>query len=389
MRSLRHQMSLLLLGSLVILAAGLISVFGWYMNHRIITETSVKAQSDLTICRELIDLKYPGSWTVRDGELYKGTVKISLNSDMVDHIAQLTGDAVTLFSGDTRTATTIRSTNGERAIGTKASMNVIDAVLKNGQMYVGDANVIGQPYQTAYLPLRADNGMIIGMLYVGIPHASEQEALEKSLIRITEIGLAWTILLSFLAWLLLRKFISPSWQEIVKGTQEPATENFALGKHSGVEEIEKLEDAFIQMAEQIQTLTGEINRSAMTNSENIQSKGNFNTIIEQFKGGETISESFPDETASFRTDPLYGLDTPWGSGENGLPKGLNKATLNQIVHYLEANHRPISTEEVAEGVKLTRVTVRRYLEFLEQQGVLKSEQKCGTVGRPVKIFIPL
>jgi methyl-accepting chemotaxis protein len=35
------------------------------------------------------------------------------------------------------------------------------------------------------------------------------------------------------------------------------------------------------------------------------------------------------------------------------------------------------------------VTVRRYLEYLEQQGVVKSEQKYGRVGRPVKLFIPL
>ncbi len=89
-------------------------------------------------------------------------------------------------------------------------------------------------------------------------------------------------------------------------------------------------------------------------------------------------------------DPVLSrIETPWFSGEEMLPKGLNKATFGQIVQFLGTTHRPISVEEVAEGVKMTRVTVRRYLEFLEQRGVLKSELKYGTVGRPVKLFIPL
>lgn len=388
MRSLRHKMSILMLVSLIILAASLVMIFGWYMKDRLIVETSSKAQSDLTICKEFIDLKYPGSWVVRDGELYKGTTKISLNSDIVDHIAQITGDNVTVFIGDTRAATTVRSSNGDRAIGTKASENVATTVLKNGQVYVGNADVIGQPYQSAYAPLRAENGVIIGMLYVGISQASEQESLKRSLITMGGIGLALTALIALLAGLFLRKLVSSPSPEDVGRQPETATEQNPQSP-PGAAEIEKLEDAFIQMAEQIQTLTGEINRSTTTIHESSPPKGSLNAMLEQLKDFEPSNEFSSAETVSQEFEPLFGLDTPWNNGADALPKGLNKATLNQIVHYLEKNRRPISTEEVAEGVKLTRVTVRRYLEFLEQCGVLRSEQKCGTVGRPVKIFIPL
>ena len=72
-----------------------------------------------------------------------------------------------------------------------------------------------------------------------------------------------------------------------------------------------------------------------------------------------------------------------------LPKGLNQLTLKQIVAFLRDTYDPVSAERVAEGVSLTRVTVRRYLEFLEQCGVLTSELKYGTVGRPVKLFKPV
>ena len=69
-----------------------------------------------------------------------------------------------------------------------------------------------------------------------------------------------------------------------------------------------------------------------------------------------------------------------------LPKGLNQATLRQIIVYLQGVRFPVTAEHVAEGVRLTRVTVRRYLEYLEQCGLLAAELKYGTVGRPVKVF---
>lgn len=388
MRSLRRQMLILLLGSLVLLAASFIMVLGWYIKDRGVAEATIKAQADLVICREFIDTKYPGSWVVRDGELYKGTIKISLNDDIVDHLAQLTGDTVTLFLEDTRAATTVRGLNGERAIGTKASANVAQTVLKNGETFVGEADVVGQRYQTAYAPLRAENGVIIGMFYVGISDAYEKEFINRSLITLAELGLAVTILVGLLACFFLRRLFRSSSYDINLGTVEAASNgNTQLHRSPGVMEFEKLEDAFLQMTEQIQTLTEEISRS--NNLENSSSKSSINVVLEQLKGNEGRGELTSDDPFTTGPMPLSGLDTPWCSEAEGLPKGLNKATLDQIVQYLQANRRPISTEEVAEGVKLTRVTVRRYLEFLEQRRALKSEQKCGTVGRPVKIFIPL
>lgn len=390
MRSLKHQILILLLGSLVISATSIIMVLGWYMKEHDVTAASIKTQADLATCREIIDAKYPGPWSARDGKLYKGTIKISLNNEIVDRLAQLTGDTVTIFLGETRTVTTVRGSNGDRAIGTKASANVIQTVLKNGQTYIGEADVVGQRYQAVYAPLRAENGDILGMFYVGISNVYEQEFIHKSLITMAEIGLVITILVALLGWLILRRLISDPSNVILSGIQEAATKpDTQKVDVSGAMEIGKLEDAFIQMKEQIQTLTGEISRSSYNKPENAPSKSNINEVIEQLKGIQPMSELSQDIIDPFREERLSGLDNPWHSGAEELPKGLNKATLDQITLFLQANRRPISTEEVAEGVKLTRVTVRRYLEFLEQCGELKSEQKCGTVGRPVKIFIPL
>jgi len=343
------------------------------MKDRAVAAATIKAQTDLATCEEIIDKTYPGSWYVQDGSLYKGPVKISLNNDLVDHLSRLTGDTVTIFLGERRVATTIRSSNGERAIGTNVSANVAQKVLKDGQTYVGEANVVGDWYQSGYVPLRAENGNIIGIFYVGISHAYEQEIITRSLITMAELGIVLTVLVALLTWFFIQRGIIRRLHDITLGTRDLATGHLTEKiKVSGSKEIEELEDAFNQIVEQIQTLTGKITRTAISNAENI---------------GNDPAETKNAIDTGFMS--LANLDAAGNIGEEGLPKGLNQSTLAQIVRFLQANRRPLSAEEVAEGVKLTRVTVRRYLEFLEHSGALKSEQKYGTVGRPVKLFIPL
>jgi len=389
-RSLKNQILILLLGSLVLLAASFVGVLGWTMKDRVVAAANIKAQTDLATCGEIIDKTYPGSWSVRDGNLYKGPTKISLNNDLVDHLSNLTGDTVTVFLGEKRVATTARGSNGERAIGTKVSDNVAQTVLKNGQTYVGEADVVGQWFHAGYVPLRADDGNIIGIFYVGISHAYEQEIITRSLITTGEIGLALTILVALLTWFFIQRFVIYPLHNITLGTRDLATGHLTQKiKVSGAKEIGELEDAFNQMVEQIQSLTGKITQSSGSNPDKDPTESDLYTVTEPKPDSIMRPEQNAETNGITEQVPSSPLNTAGDIGEEGLPKGLNQATFGQIVQFLQANRRPLSAEEVAEGVKLTRVTVRHYLEFLEQQGVLKSEQKYGTVGRPVKLFIPL
>lgn len=368
-RSLKHHILILLLGSLVLLAVSFLLVLGFHMKDSGVAASMIKVQTDLATSGEIIDKTYPGPWSVQDGSLYKGPIKMSLNNDLVDHLSDLTGNTVTLFLGDTRVATTVRGSNGERAIGTKVSANVAKTVLKDGQTYIGEADVLGQWYQTGYVPLRAENGDIIGIFYVGISHAYEQKVITQSLITMAQLGLGLTILVALISWLFIQRVIINPLNSIMLGTKDLASAHLTQKTEiSSAKEIRELEDAFKQMVEKIQSLTEEVNRATS------KSFGYLSTIIK---------DSAPEVIA------LPTVNTAENIVESvGLPKGLQQATLDQIIQFLQTNRRPLSAEEVAEGVKLTRVTVRRYLEYLEHSGKLKSEQKYGTVGRPVKLFLP-
>lgn len=67
-----------------------------------------------------------------------------------------------------------------------------------------------------------------------------------------------------------------------------------------------------------------------------------------------------------------------------LPKGIDRNTLTVTWGKIqELNRSLFSTEEMAKHVGISRVSMRKYLEFLRQIGTLKLELIYGTIGRPV------
>lgn len=77
---------------------------------------------------------------------------------------------------------------------------------------------------------------------------------------------------------------------------------------------------------------------------------------------------------------------PAGGGEFDLPKGLDRYTLDQVQNYLSTRDGALSAQEVAAALGLSRVTVRRYLEYLVEAGKATAELEYVPVGRPVKRY---
>lgn len=67
-----------------------------------------------------------------------------------------------------------------------------------------------------------------------------------------------------------------------------------------------------------------------------------------------------------------------------LPKGLTKDTLKQIWDAIQKlKEAPFSRDDVANVVGISRVSARKYLNFLKDLGILKVKVIYGTIGRPV------
>ncbi len=89
----------------------------------------------------------------------------------VDFSKARTGLDTTIFSGDKRSATTIRTSDGiSRWIGSLLNNEEIEeTVLIGGKAYRDIVDRLGIPYYSAFEPVRNINGEIIGMVAVGVP----------------------------------------------------------------------------------------------------------------------------------------------------------------------------------------------------------------------------
>lgn len=204
--SIRTRLFILMLVILI----GSFSYMGYQQAANITTviekDAIEKAQSDLLTGMAILDAKYPGDWIQQDDQLYKGETLINDNVEVIDLIQELTnGDTATLFLGDTRITTNV-IVNGQRAVGTQASSAVVEKVLNKGETYLGQADVVGNTYQAAYMPLRDASGQVIGMWYVGAPDADERiQQVKQDLVIKLVAEAAVVLVIAFLLFFVLTR----------------------------------------------------------------------------------------------------------------------------------------------------------------------------------------
>lgn len=168
--SLKKKLLTMVITSILILLAATLIIVQFAVRDQANKIALTKVKTDLATGYEIINEKFPGNWHLEGDKLYKGDVLINNNFDIVDHIGNLTGDTVTIFAKNKRVATNVQ-TNGKRAINTLVSKEVEQAVLREGYNYYGEADVVGEKYQTGYTPIKNAQGEIIGIWYVGASKA--------------------------------------------------------------------------------------------------------------------------------------------------------------------------------------------------------------------------
>lgn len=137
-----------------------------------------------------------------------------LNDDIeiVDEIERVTGSSATVFQlvDDKllRISTTVKKTNGERAIGTyiPSSSEVYKTILK-GETYRGKAFVVNDWYLTTYKPLKNRDDEIVGAMYVGQPMISDAV---RKLVSETKFGVGYFFIYTDEGSVLVHPTLTPS-----------------------------------------------------------------------------------------------------------------------------------------------------------------------------------
>ena len=142
----------------------------------------------------------------------RGGILLNQNLPFIDHINRIvypegslpfgSQGTATLFMDDVRITTNVRLFQDQRAIGTRVSQAVSDAVLKRGATWLDRAFVVNDWYVSAYEPLLDGGGQRVGMLYVGY--------LEEPF-RLVKFGMLATIGLIFLVVMALATLFSLRW----------------------------------------------------------------------------------------------------------------------------------------------------------------------------------
>ena len=167
-----------------------------------------KVRGDLQLGRSLLESRYPGPWEIRGGQLWKGDLMMNGFMEIVDEVGSKTGDTCTIFQGDVRVATNVMR-DGKRAVGTKVADEVAKVVLGEGREYLGEADVVGIKYQTAYMPIRDKENRVVGIWYVGANKSVIDKMILEALRETVLIFVSILVVLILALWKLTGTLIRP------------------------------------------------------------------------------------------------------------------------------------------------------------------------------------
>jgi len=196
------------------------------------------------------------------GILYGG-ILLNRNYEIVDRVKEIVykGEqykgrdkgTATIFQQDLRISTNVKNENGERAIGTRVSKEVNEAVLVEGKPWIDRAFVVNDWYITAYEPIKNINDRIIGILYVGMLEKPYIDITERVMMTFTIMAILSVILLFVILYFATTKITNPL-KKMVIATQVISKGDLAHRvKVNSKDEIGYLAESFNRMTVNLKT----------------------------------------------------------------------------------------------------------------------------------------
>ncbi|WP_445488826.1 response regulator [Niallia sp. 03133] len=99
--------------------------------------------------------------------------------------------------------------------------------------------------------------------------------------------------------------------------------------------------------------------------------------VEFMKEQKHVSQTILDEQILKREQKEHRIQ---------LPKGLTKETLKIVWNIIKKHRGEFTTEIIAEETNISRVSIRKYLNFLTDLGIVDFQLIYGGIGRPVNVF---
>ncbi len=255
------------------------------------------------------------------GVLYGGML-LNRNYEIVDKVRGLLyGEGrydgkemgtATIFLGGLRISTNVRNEHGDRAIGTRVSDEVYEAVIRKGQLWEDRAFVVNDWYITAYEPLRDISGKIVGILYVGMLEAPYIDLRNKVVYSFFGIGILGVFLVLLLSFFITTGIIRPL-REMVWATRKIAEGDLSLELSiSSKDEIGQLAESFNHMLIRLKQARRELEDYGRTLEEKVEQRSQqLKKIQAQLMQSENLASLGrpPSGVAHEINSPLTGILT--------------------------------------------------------------------------------
>ncbi|HSW49468.1 MAG TPA: cache domain-containing protein, partial [Bryobacteraceae bacterium] len=215
------------------------------------------------------------------GALYGG-ILLNRNFTIVDRAwdlvyrgEQFEGEdvgTVTIFQGDLRISTNVKKASGERAIGTRISAEVEDAVLRKGQTWRGRAFVVNDWFISRYEPIRNLKGDTIGVLYVGVLERAYTAIRDRVIISFFILATVGFIVIIATTYYEIHHITRPVAQ-MVAATRNIAAGRFDQEVEAGSQgEIALLAESFNTMLKSLRTMKGDLEEWGRTLEQKVRQR---------------------------------------------------------------------------------------------------------------------
>lgn len=348
-------------------------------HNEVINASHEKLRSDLQLGKAYLSERIPGEWSIKDGSLYKGNEKLNDNFTVIDEIGLMTGDTVTVFQGNKRVTTNVKKDDGSRAVGTTVAENIEQVVLKNGQNYYGEANVVGTINQAAYEPIKNSNGEIIGIWYVGVPNTPYEQMVINLRNSIIGLGFAELVIAMVLLWFILGRSL-----KLLQKVNESISQ-ISQGDLRSDKLIANSKDEVSQMANGVNRMTEYLNNLVKQLIDRSEQLGLMNN---------TLSSSVENLYTQTQSINLTSQEIAAGMEETSAASEEVTASSQAILDLTDklvekANLGFENAKEINERAKTTRDNARKSVEntnqiFMEKQTNILNAIEEGKVVQKIE-----
>ena len=153
----------------ILLLGVCVSGVSWYLLEGGATKAAAeRVETNMRVAWDILRANGK-NFSVADGKLLVNDHVLNGDAALVDKVKSLVGGTCTVFMKDLRITTNVLKPDGTRAVGTSlAPGGAHDAIFDRKTSFRGEAQILGEPYMTAYDPILDSNGQVLGILYVGI-----------------------------------------------------------------------------------------------------------------------------------------------------------------------------------------------------------------------------